>query len=61
MGFCMALSTNSVGIPGGFRGNTGFSGKFGFGVVSGDLGGQRAFAQIANLFYESGTALTWRP
>ena len=29
MGFCKALSMNSVRIPGGFRGNTGFSGKFG--------------------------------
>ena len=38
MGFCMALSMNSVGrgdfmnsvgIPGGFRGNARFSGKFG--------------------------------
>ena len=48
MGFCMALSMNSVGIPGGVRGNAGFSGKLGFGVVSGDLGGQNAFAQIAN-------------
>ena len=28
MGFCMALSMNSVGIPGGFRSNAGFSGKF---------------------------------
>ena len=31
----------------GIRGNAGFSGKFGFGVVSGDLGPQKAFAQIA--------------
>ena len=31
VGFCMALSMNSVGIriSGGFRGNAGFSGKFG--------------------------------
>ena len=27
VGFCMALSMNSVRIPGGFRGNAGFSGK----------------------------------
>ena len=39
VGFCMALSMNSVGIPGEFRGNAGFSG--------GDLGSQKAFAQIA--------------
>ena len=49
MGFCMALSMNSVGIPGGFRGNAGFSGIFvvwgGFGWFG---GGQKAFAQIAN-------------
>ena len=38
MGFCMALGMNSVGIPGGFRGNAGF---MGFGVVSGDLGVKR--------------------
>ena len=30
VGFCMARSMNSVGIPGKFRGNAGFSGKFGF-------------------------------
>ena len=29
VGFCKALSMNSVGIPGGFSGNAGFSGKFG--------------------------------
>ena len=30
MKFSMALSMNSAGIPGGFRGNAGlFSGKFG--------------------------------
>ena len=44
VGFRMALSMNSVGIPGGFRGNAGFLGKdLGFGVVSGDLGGQKVF------------------
>ena len=49
----MALSMNSVGIFAGFRGNTGFSGKFGlwdrfdFGMVSVDLGGQKAFVQTA--------------
>ena len=48
MGFCMALSMNSVGIPGGFRGNAGFRENLGFGEVSGDLGGQKAFAQIAS-------------
>ena len=36
MGFCMALSVNSVGIPGGFQGNAGFSGKF---EVWGGFGG----------------------
>ena len=29
VGFCMALSMNSVRIPGKFRDNAGFSGKFG--------------------------------
>ena len=29
VGFCMALSMNSVGIPGGFRGNAVISGKVG--------------------------------
>ena len=39
VGFCMALSMNSVGIPGGFRGgNAGFRENLGFGVVSGDSG-----------------------
>ena len=45
--FCMVLSMNSVGIPGGFRATPDFREKFWFGVVSGDLGGQKAFAQIA--------------
>ena len=27
VGFCMVLNMNSVGIPGGFRGNAGFSGN----------------------------------
>ena len=47
--FSMVLSMNSVGIPGGFRGNAGFRENWGFGVVSDDLGGQKAFAQIARL------------
>ena len=29
VGFCMALSMNSVGIPGGFRANAGFPRKLG--------------------------------
>ena len=47
MGFCMALTMNSMGIPGGFRGNAGFREIWVFGVVSGNLGPQNAFAQIA--------------
>ena len=43
MGFCMALDMNSVGIPGAFRGNAGFSGKWDR-VSSGDLGSREAFA-----------------
>ena len=43
----MALSMNSVGIPGGFRATPDFRENLGFGVVSGDFGGQKAFAQIA--------------
>ena len=50
VGFCMALSMNSVGIPGGIRGNAGFRENLGFGVVSGDVVGQKAFAQIARTF-----------
>ena len=34
-GFCMALNMTSVGIPGGYRGNVRFSGKF---VVWGGFG-----------------------
>ena len=57
MGFCMALSMNSVGIPGGFRGNAGFSRKLGgFGVVSGDLGGQKAFCANSHLFIVTGAS-----
>ena len=29
VGFCMTLTMNSVGIPGGFRGNAGFSRNLG--------------------------------
>ena len=46
---CMALNLNSVEIPGGFRVNAGFRENWGFGVVSGDLGHQKAFAEIADL------------
>ena len=54
VGFCMALSMNSVGIPGGDFGATpGFQENLEFGAVSGDLGPQKAFAQIAILSYFS--------
>ena len=43
MGFCMALSMNSVGIPGGFRGNAGFSAKFGIWGGFGRFGGSKGF------------------
>ena len=46
VGLCMALSMNSVGIP-GFRANAAFQENREFGAVSGDLGPQKAFAQIA--------------
>ena len=49
MGFCMVLNMNSVGIPGGFRGNTGFSGKFGVWGGFGRFGASKGFAQIASL------------
>ena len=42
-------SMNSVAIPGKFRSNEGFSGKSRLGVVSGDLGPRKAFAQIARV------------
>ena len=43
MGFGMALSMNSVRIPGGFRGNAGFSGKFGVWRGFGRFGGSKGF------------------
>ena len=46
--FRMVLNMNSVGTPGGFGDNAGFSGKIWDGVVSGDLGSQEASAQIAS-------------
>ena len=49
----VAFNMNSVGIPGGFRGEAGFSGKLGFGVVSGDLGPRKAFAQITTCHFWS--------
>ena len=42
-GFCMALSMNSVGIPGGFRGNAGFSRKLGVWGGFGWFGGSKGF------------------
>ena len=39
----MALSMNSVGIPGGFRGNAGFSGKLGVWGGFGRFGGSKGF------------------
>ena len=47
MGFCMALTMNSVGIPGGFRGNAGFSRNLGVWGGFGRFRAQKAFAQIA--------------
>ena len=43
VGFCMALSMNSVGIPGGFRGNAGSSGKFRVSGGFGWFGGSKGF------------------
>ena len=43
VGFCMALRMNSVGIPGGFRGNAGFPGKFGVWGGFGRFGGSKGF------------------
>ena len=43
MGFCMALNTNSAGIPGGFRGNTEFSGKLGVWGGFGRFGASKGF------------------
>ena len=39
----MALSMNSVGIPGGCRGSAGFSGKFGVWGGFGRFGGSKGF------------------
>ena len=60
VGFCMALSMNSVGIPGGFRGNAGFSGNLGFGVVSGRFGGSKGFCANSQLNLV-GHSLVWLP
>ena len=43
VGFCMALSMNSVGIPGGFRGDAGFLGKFGVWGGFGRFGASKGF------------------
>ena len=48
VGFCMALNMNSVELLGDFGATPGFREYLGFGVVSGDLGLQKAFAQIAS-------------
>ena len=43
VGFCMALNMNSVGIPGGFRGNAGFSRNFGVWGGFGRFGDSKGF------------------
>ena len=44
--FCMALSMNSMVIPGNFGATLEFWENLGFAVVSGDTGGQKAIAQM---------------
>ena len=56
-GVCMALNMNSVGIPEGFRARPGFRENLGFGVVSGDLGPQKNFAN-SQFYSVSARALT---
>ena len=43
VGFCMVLSMNSAGIPGGSRGAAGFSGKFGVWGGFGRFGASKGF------------------
>ena len=43
-GFVLAVSMNSVGIPENFGATPDYRESLGFGVVSGDLGGRKAFA-----------------
>ena len=43
MGFCMALSMNPVGIPGGFRGSAGFSGNLDVWGGFGRFGASKGF------------------
>ena len=43
VGLCMALSMNSVGIPGAFRGDARFSGKFGVWGGFGRFGASKGF------------------
>ena len=43
MGFCMAPNMNSVGIPWGFRGDAGFSEKFGVRGGFGRFGASEGF------------------
>ena len=45
--FCVALNMNSVGVPGGFRGDAGFWKICGFGWFRAIWGLKKAFAQIA--------------
>ena len=47
MGFRMAFDMNSVGIPGRFRHNAGFSRKFGIWGGFGRFGASKAFAQYS--------------
>ena len=54
VGFCMALSMKFSGNSWGISGHTlDFRENLGFGVVSDDLGGQKAFAQIAKTKHHS--------
>ena len=49
MEFSMGFSMNSVGIPGGFRGNAGFSGKLGVWGGFGRFGGSKGFCANSHL------------
>ena len=48
VGFCVALNLNSVRIPGGFRGNAWFSGKFGVWGGFGRFGASKGLCFCAN-------------
>ena len=63
MGFCMALNMKSIGIPGRFWGNAGFSGKFGVWGGFGRFGASKGFctnSQMQKKKLQDCSCMNWK-